>query len=175
MTPTEDAHKSISVETKSMSKSQHGTKKTSSSINQDSHKYVDRSDAPMGKKGSAAAHTDAAHKLSWGLVNAIQTHTPGRPLGAESRQDLGKAMNSEGNLRIKSAHGNRVLDERRDARIAHAYATDKPIEGKSTAARAVVAFNASKDVGLDSVTKALGNIQRRDGLTTFATTKKENS
>jgi hypothetical protein len=40
-------------------------------------------------------------------------------------------MNHDSNLRIKSQYGNRVLDERRDARIANAFAKKEAIQGNS--------------------------------------------
>jgi hypothetical protein len=149
-----------------MSKSGNGTKKTTSFINTESPKYINRSvkGAPMGKLGSADEEKDAAHKLGWGLVNVIETHSAGRPKGDDSRKEVAKALNSESNLRIKSAYGNRTLDERRDARIAEAFVEDKPIEGKSTIARAKIVYDSSKQMGdpLDSTTKALGEMKVYD-------------
>ena len=88
-------------------------------INNDSARYVQSSNYKQ-KKGSRADGTDAAHKLSWELINAVGTHTGGRPLGDYGRGNLERDMNSRDNLRIKSMRGNRVLDRRRDDRIAEA-------------------------------------------------------
>ena len=150
-----------------MSKSTSGTKKTSSSIDQDSAKKIERSDGGMGKRGTKSDGTDAAHILSWGLTNAITTHTGGRPRGEESRKDVAKALNSETNLRLKSEHGNRVLDERRDARIAAAYVSGSALEGDTTAKRADQAYRAAQRMGdpMESVTRALGNMDVKDSET----------
>jgi len=148
-----------------MSKSKEGTKKTSSFINQDSSRYINRSNKGMGKKGSVDSKTDAAHKLSWGLVNAMNTHTAGRPYSQASKVDIAKKLNSGANLRIKSQKGNRELDERRDTRIACAYVNKTPLEGKSTADRAVIAYKAAKDIGLDGITSKLGNMKIKDSDT----------
>jgi hypothetical protein len=60
------------------SHSKAGTKKTTEFISSDSEKYMDRvynrpgspqGEKGMGKKGSLADGTDAANKLSWGLMN----------------------------------------------------------------------------------------------------------
>ena len=147
-----------------MSKSTKGTKKTSSSIDQDSERYIDRSNSFMEKRGSKAAGTDAAHILSWGLTDAIETHTRGRPKGEEARTDVARALNSATNLRIKTVYGNVVLDERRDARIANAYVTGSAIEGGTTTQRASQAYRASQRCGdpLESITRALGGMNVLD-------------
>jgi large subunit ribosomal protein L40e len=121
------------------SHSKAGTKSTSSHIDHDSKKYLERASG-MEKKGSKAGGTDAAHKLSWGLLNAVVTHTPGRSFGDEQRSAIAKEMNSSENLRIKSAYGNRTLDERRDARVAAAYVSGGSLQGSSTVDRAHQAY-----------------------------------
>lgn len=144
------------------SKSRDGTKSTTKWIDHDSNRYIERINKGMGKKGSNEKGTDAAHKLGWGLVNAINTHTAGRPYSDATIKEIGKKLNSEENLRIKSKKGNRKLDERRDARIACAYVTNTHIEGDSTAGRAAIAYKAAKNIGMDGITTALGNMKIKD-------------
>jgi hypothetical protein len=93
-------------------------------------------------------------------VNAISTHTAGRPLGAASMQVFHHAMNSDANLRIKSTRGNAVLDERRDARVAAAYENGSAIEGISTATRAYQAYSRATNMGapLAATASALGGM-----------------
>jgi hypothetical protein len=64
-----------------MSKSHKGTKKTSSFINTDSPKYIERDCTGQSKHGSASTSTDAAHILSFAVVNTLETHSSGAPLG----------------------------------------------------------------------------------------------
>jgi hypothetical protein len=153
-----------------MSKSGKGTKKTTGFIDQGSPCYIERTDkggAKMGKKGSAKEKTDASHILSWGVVNSVATHTRGRPLGDEGKAAVAKALNRADNLRIKSSNGNRVFDERRDARILDSFVNHKPIEGRSTAFRAGRVYESSKKAGdaLEFVTKALGQLDVYDEAT----------
>ena len=143
-----------------MSHSTKGTRKTSGFINRDSAKLVDRDDSGMEKRGSRSAGTDAAHIFGFGLLNTIVTHTPGRPMADKRMSELCSDMNHGSNLRIKSSHGNKVLDERRDARIASAFVKGAPLQGKSTATRAYQAYeSASSFTTMDSVAAALGNMR----------------
>jgi len=155
------------------SHSKAGTKKTTEFISRDSEKYMDRvynrpgapqGEKGMGKKGSLAVGTDAAHKLSWGLMNAVVTHTPGRPFGEEKRAAIARDMNSSDNLRIKSDYGNKTLDERRDARIAEAYVSGGSLRGGTTVERAYQAYQAARNMeSLESVEDALGNMTIHTG------------
>ena len=147
-----------------MSKSTGGTKKTTSSIDLQSEKKIERSDKGMEKRGSKSDGTDASHILSWGLTNAITTHTGGRPRGDESRKEVTKALNSETNLRIKTTYGNATLDERRDARIAATYVSGGAIEGGTTTKRAEQAYRAAQRLGdpVESIARALGNMDVLD-------------
>lgn len=43
---------------------------------------------------------------------------------------------------MKSQYGNRVLDERRDARICEAFVEKKPIHGKTTINRAMQIYDS---------------------------------
>lgn len=159
-----------------MSKSSKGTKKTSNFINTESTKYVDRSSAGnckicdcftvniynlkgQHKVGSTQSDTQAAHKLSFGLVNTIETNTSGRPLNPETKANLARDMNNPGNLRVKTSYGNQVLDERRDARIANAYVNETPIEGKSTAARAFQAYKGASTLENPKYAEEIGNVR----------------
>jgi hypothetical protein len=114
----------------------------------------------MGKKGSLADGTDAAHKLSWGLMNAVVTHTPGRPFGEEKRAAIAREMNSSDNLRIKSDYGNKTLDERRDARIAEAYVSGGSLRGGTTVERA---YQILLDTDVAARVAALAQVVRRGG------------
>ena len=150
-----------------MSRSGPGTYSTKSFINQDSSRYVDRDDSFMAKHGSRSSGTDAAHKLSWGLVNAINTHTAGRPLGDSGRVALAMSMGSADNLRLKSDYGNRTLDERRDARIASAFVNDTPISSHTAAQRASIAYQAAAGMGghMSHVASSLGDMRVYDPST----------
>ena len=146
------------------SHSKAGTKSTNPFIDHDSKKYLDRVSSGMGKKGSKAEDTDAAHRLGWGLLNAVVTHTPGRSFGEDQRAAIAREMNSSDNLRIKSTYGNRTLDERRDARIAAAYVSGGSLQGGSTVERAHQAYTAARSMqSLDSVADALGNMTIHTG------------
>lgn len=143
-----------------MSRSVKGTKKTNGFINQESDKYIDRSDLGFKKRGSSNNGTDSAHIMSWGLTNVFTTNTGGRPRSEKSKQELARDLNDESNLRIKTSYGNKTLDERRDARIAHAFVNDEAIQGKSTAARAYNAYKSSSQyTTLDSISERLGDMK----------------
>eukprot|EP00455_Lapot_gusevi_P036883 TRINITY_DN4110_c0_g1_i2.p1 TRINITY_DN4110_c0_g1~~TRINITY_DN4110_c0_g1_i2.p1 ORF type:complete len:165 (+),score=0.82 TRINITY_DN4110_c0_g1_i2:212-706(+) len=129
-----------------MARSRQGTYKTTEYIDFDSPKYIARESLGQSKRGSAANDTDAAHTFGYGLLNTITTHTSGAPLSEASRRDLHYEMNSDSNLRITSTYGNRVVHERRDARIAQAFVEDKPLYGNSTAARAYQAYNSASSM-----------------------------
>ncbi len=149
-----------SNQNRSMSRSTTGTRKTSNLINHGSAKKVDRDNSGMRKRGSSKAGTDAAHIFGFGLMNAIVTHTPGRPMSEKNMSKLRSDMNNDSNLRIKSSHGNKVLDERRGARIAASYVNDEPLQGKTTAARAYQAYkSASQLPPMKSLAAALGDMQ----------------
>ena len=105
-----------------------------------SGRKVQRNDNFQAKRGSKAAGTDAAHRMSWELYNGIGSHMPGRP--AVHKEAIARAMGAESNLRIKSEHGNRALDHRRDERIVGAHAAGAGLHEKSTADRAKQAYLA---------------------------------
>jgi ubiquitin len=146
------------------SRSKAGTQTTSSWINQESARYIPRSDKGMKKHGSKADDTESAHKLGWGLMNAVLTHTAGRPHSNEQRAAVTRDLNSSDNLRIKSTKGNRELDERRDSRIAAAYVTGGSLHGDTTVERAHQAYKSAKDMrSLESVADALGSMTIHTG------------
>lgn len=148
-----------------MSRSQAGTMKTSSFIDQDSSKYVQRTSTGQGKRGQSGS-TDAAHIFGFGLANTILTNSRGRPMSEATRSEFIRDMNHDTNMRIKTTYGNRVLDERRDARIAHAYVNGESIRGNSTASRAYQAYqSASTFTTMDSLSSALGNMRVYDEAT----------
>eukprot|EP01147_Barroeca_monosierra_P011118 gene11118-3179_t len=143
-----------------MSRSGKGTKKTTDFIDHDSPKYISRSDHGRKKKGDADSGTDAAHIFSFGLMNTIQTNSPGRPRGESSKFELVRDMNHDSNIRMKSSRGNRILDERRDARIARAFVHNEPIYGSSTTRRAHQAYQSTtKFTSMDSLTQQMGNMK----------------
>lgn len=143
-----------------MSKSKAGTKSTSAHINNSSLKYVQRSDHGFSKRGSTSSATDGAHIMSYGLYNTIATNTQGRPLSSKGQRELHRDLNHDTNIRLKTQHGNRVLDERRDARIAHAFVSGEPIQGKSTANRAFQAYqSASTFTTLSAASAQLGDMK----------------
>jgi large subunit ribosomal protein L40e len=146
------------------SHSKAGTKKTSSFIDQDSAKYIDRTERFRTKFGSKEDGTQAAHKLGWGLTNAVLTHSAGRPFGDDQRTAIARDLNSSDNLRIKTSHGNLKLDERRDARIAAAYVSGGSLHGNSTVERAHQAYKSAREMrSLESVADALGNMTIHTG------------
>eukprot|EP00298_Acanthocystis_sp_HF-20_P003630 c13981_g1_i1.p1 GENE.c13981_g1_i1~~c13981_g1_i1.p1 ORF type:complete len:174 (+),score=64.93 c13981_g1_i1:39-524(+) len=142
-----------------MSRSTAGTRKTTSNINSSSPKYIGRPQVSMEKQGSRKNGTDAAHKMGYGLVNVIETHSPGRALSGSSRNQLAREMNSAENLRIKSEYGNRVLDERRDARIANSYVNQTPIQGKTTAERAYQVYQGAQTLSNPKYGNAIGEMR----------------
>jgi hypothetical protein len=99
------------------------------------------------------------------LVNAIETSTGGRALGTNAQQQLRRELNSNANLRVKSSHGNGVVDERRDARIAHAFKTNTSIKGKSTAARAHQALQQASTLSNPKFKQVLGNMRVHNAST----------
>jgi hypothetical protein len=133
-------------------------RKTTASINTDSPKYIERSTIGQTKFGDSTNGTDAAHKFSYGVMNAIETSTPGRPLGQEARQEVRRDMNDSSNLRIKSSEGNRVVDERHDARIAAAVVNNTSIQSQATAARAYQAYEAAGNLSNPKYQDTLGKV-----------------
>jgi len=99
-----------------------------------SARKVERINAYQAKQGSRATGTDAAHRMSWELYNAVGAHMPGRP--AKKTAAVALSMGAASNLRIKSDYGNRTLDHRRDERIGAAFAAGEGLYEKSTANRA---------------------------------------
>jgi len=146
------------------SRSKAGTYKTSSFINQNSAKYIDRFDM-MEKSGNRVDDTDAAHKFSWGLMNTMLTHTPGASYSDRHIQGIYTDMGRADNLRLKSSYGNRTLDERRDARIADAYVNHGgAIHGRSTQERARIAFGAVSGMSsLSGIAESMGNMTIHTG------------
>jgi hypothetical protein len=142
------------------SRSGPGTFKTTPFINVDSPKYIERAEHGRSKYGSSSNGTDAAHRFSFGLMNVLETHSSGAPMSSDTRRAVVRDMNSDSNLRIKSDYGNRVLDERRDARIAQAFVHGEAIRGDSTATRAFIAYQAASN--MESTSKhadLLGNMR----------------
>jgi len=141
------------------------SQKTTPYINHDSSKKIERSDLGRSKFGSSEDKTDAAHKFGFGLLNTIETHTSGAPMGTASRNEVIREMNADTNLRIKTSHGNRVLDERRDASIAQAYVNHTPIEHKNTAERAHQAYIGASGLSSEKYAKELGEMRVKNPKT----------
>lgn len=142
------------------SRSQTGTKKSSSFIDTDSTKYVQRNNLGMTKRGSAKDDTQSSHIFSWGLLNAISTNTGGRPMGESHYRELCRDMSDNSNLRLKTSHSNQVLDERRDARIADAFVNGHSLTSKTAADRAYQAYqSASSFTTMDSYAQQLGDLK----------------
>ncbi len=81
-------------------------------------------------------------------------------MGGAAREAFIRDMNDNGNLRIKSSRGNKVLDERRDARIADAFVNSMPIMGTTTAQRAHLAYQTAKEyTTMDALANQLGNMR----------------
>ncbi len=149
-----------------MSKSAKGTYSTKAYIDRGSAKHIPRSSDGFSKRGSIDTDTDSAHILSWGLTQTIITNTGGRPMSESRKKELSRDLNHDSNLRIKSSYGNRTLDERRDARIAHAFVNGQVLEGNSTSSRAYQAYESAKSfTTLESVAAQLGNMKIRDSET----------
>ncbi len=129
------------------SKSSKGTYSTKSFIDKESPKYVERSNDGFTKKGNKADGTDGAHVIGWGLFNAVTTHSSGRPLGSAGREQLARDLNDSSNVRIKTDYGNRVLDERRDARTADAFVNGTAIMSETGADRAYRQYQLAQQYG----------------------------
>ncbi len=130
--------------------------------------------AKMEKRGSLADGVDAAHKLSHRVAQEVLSTLPGRPLHVDN---VIPAMNSAGNLRVKSQYGNRCLDERRDMRIVAAVHGNGVLTEVTTFHRAAqsyvgacaVADRYKDDHGgreskqLEALCQELGNLTLHDG------------
>ena len=135
--------------------------------------YLDttRSERNAGftKRGSAASGTDGAHKASHRVVAAALETSSGRGgYGTGAGTDahaISRAVNHADNVRYKTSYGNRVLDERRDVRIASSLHTGEHLTEATTAARCVQAYR-----GLGSVehqASALLQAKQRIGEMTY--------
>ncbi|MCP5493482.1 MAG: hypothetical protein H7A23_02915 [Leptospiraceae bacterium] len=127
----------------------------------------------MEKRGSSEEAKDAAHKLSHRVLETALNLQVGRPLQDEA---VIQAMNSQEQLRIKSDVGNRILDERRDKRIAEAISNGEGVAEKTTFKRAAQAYDGAVAVAdkyeeiagkrsaqLDNVVEILGDLELQNG------------
>lgn len=83
---------------------------------------------PMQKEGERRTEgdTDAAHHLGIKLFQDTLKSLPGRPVtNEETKRDIMEGLNGFNNLRIKSAHGNRSTDCRRENEISGKVATNE--------------------------------------------------
>ena len=109
----------------------------------------------FAKHGSSAAGTHAAHKCSHRVATAVLQHTPGRHVTTGSR-DLVRALNHDSNLRIKTAHGNQVHDEKHDKRIVEAIRTHGHITDLATAKRASQNYKGSSASTNNTLSNRIG-------------------
>ena len=138
-------------------------------------KYVDskRKDRNSGikKRGSAARGTDAAHKGSHRVVDNILKRTRGRGghgTGKNtSSEAISRALNDDVNLRIKTQHGNRTRDERRDKRINEAYNKGTSLTEHTTAMRAVQAHKGTQAAADKSGNRAVAQVAHELGKMTY--------
>ena len=80
-------------------------------------------------------------------------------MASVGREELARDLNHSDNLRVKSDYGNRVLDERRDARIASALVNDTPIQEKTTADRGYQAYRGASSMSSPKYEDALGDLK----------------
>eukprot|EP01089_Gocevia_fonbrunei_P012848 TRINITY_DN3139_c0_g1_i1.p1 TRINITY_DN3139_c0_g1~~TRINITY_DN3139_c0_g1_i1.p1 ORF type:complete len:201 (-),score=29.32 TRINITY_DN3139_c0_g1_i1:69-671(-) len=121
--------------------------------------YVKRSTAGMTKRGSKAKKTDSAHKLSYRVLNTITTNNEKVGATITDKPKLVKEMNHPSNCRIKTQRGNRVVDERRDNRIAQSYISGKPLKEKTTAKRAAIALQGAATLSNPTIAKEIGEMR----------------
>jgi hypothetical protein len=69
-------------------------------------KKIPRTDEGRTKYGTLADGTNAAHIVSFEVLNYVIASMPGRPYNDESTRQIIMAINSATNLRIKSRKGN---------------------------------------------------------------------
>lgn len=123
------------------------------------------------KHGSKADGTDGAHKCSHRVAASILQHSPGRgghgTGTGTSGKDISRALNTDANVRIKTTHGNRTLDDRRDKRIAVAHASGASLTQKTTADRAVQAYKGASAAAAASGAAAVNQIASALGAMTF--------
>ena len=122
--------------------------------------------APTGKRGSLEDKTDAGHKLSHELAKGILAHTRG-PKATVTAPDIVEKMQSPGNIRIKSADGNRKTDRKHDAAILDKY-TEREKLTQEQARRAKQAYIGGKTVSGDNatlqhITEKLGEMEVSTG------------
>lgn len=75
-------------------------------LNTDSPKYIVRSNNGMSKHGTLKDDTQSSHRFSFRLLNNIETRSAGGALSDARKEELVRAMNRDGNLRIKARSGN---------------------------------------------------------------------
>jgi len=126
--------------------------------NVNSPKYIDRSDAGMEKHGSVKDGTHAAHIVSWEVANAALSHSPGAPMGDESRAVFTSDMNSSENLRIKSDTGNLITDRNNDAVVMDAIVWGDPISTKTAADRGIQQYEAALTFDNPTIADRLGDL-----------------
>jgi hypothetical protein len=109
------------------------------------------------KFGKLSKGTEAAHVLSFRVVNSIETSTVGRPLGKKARRKLCIELNQDWNLLIKTRKEN-MRDDAEDKKIVEAYLNATAIQDQSVAARAHQAYQADCMLSNAKYQKALGEI-----------------
>lgn len=109
------------------------------------------------KHGSASAGTHAAHKCSHRVATSVLQHTPGRHV-TTGTNDLVKALNHDSNLRIKTAYGNQVHDEKHDKRIVSAIESRGHITDLATAKRAKQCYKGAVGSAKAASNQTLGHV-----------------
>lgn len=119
------------------SRSRAGLRTTRGLADHSTGRTLERSNLGMSKRGNKEDGTDAAHIMSFAVTNVILVlDIDNEPLSESEKRELIRQLNADSNLRIKSQRGNRVLDDRRDARIGTALKQGHAISGHSTVLRA---------------------------------------
>jgi hypothetical protein len=122
--------------------------------------------------GSQKNGTDGAHKLSHEVAAGVLKHSRGRgghgTTKGKGADSVSRTLNEKSNIRVKSEHGNRTLDRRRDERIISAHASGSSLKEKTTADRAYQAYKGGLSVAghskaVDQVTRHLGRMTYNDG------------
>jgi len=118
-------------------------------------KYIRRTALGMKKHGTKADGTEAGHRFSFRLLNNLETRSPGAALGDDRKRELIRAMNQDGNLRIKANSGNRPIkahmqkdnDDTNDKNILTCvYVTKTPISPDRAVRRAIQAYKGAQAI-----------------------------
>lgn len=88
--------------------------------------------AKMGKKGNSAEQKDASHVSSLENIKHMEKSRRGRPItSVATKKSVATAANHGSNLRMKSQHGNRVVDRANDKALRAAITEKKAVRVNS--------------------------------------------